>query len=169
MSQATEAFIDQLIGAVPQLQPLREKHVEENFGELVPDVLMGEITAEAVELYARGDQSTVRRLLEFLETEAEAGHEGDVDELIAVSFVENPALRRRTRPRDHGRARPAALGNPAVTAAAVAPTRGGERPAHRPAGHQARFGVAPRSMGRRPGRGPRLRKYDGVLKARDAR
>ena len=89
MSQATEAFIDRLIGAVPQLQPLREKHVEGNFGELLPHVLMGEITAEAVELYVRGDQGTVRRLLDFLETEAEAGHEGDVDELIAVSFVEN--------------------------------------------------------------------------------
>ena len=31
MSQATEAFIYRLIGAVPQLQPLREKHVEDNF------------------------------------------------------------------------------------------------------------------------------------------
>jgi len=52
---------------------------------------MGEITADAVDRYLRGDRDTVRRLLDSLETEAEAeaGHEGDVDELIAVSFVEN--------------------------------------------------------------------------------
>ena len=44
---------------------------------------MGELAADAVDHDQGGDQGTVRRLLDFLkgEADAEARHEGDVDEL----------------------------------------------------------------------------------------
>lgn len=98
MSRATEDFIDDLVERFPGLRPVLEEHLSDNFGELLPHVFFGDVTRYIVSrhLDARlhhgsGPEQAreeVRSLLKALETAyVERGEE--VEELIAVSFLEN--------------------------------------------------------------------------------
>jgi hypothetical protein len=91
MTSSTHALVDRLTGTFPQLLRLREEHLEA-FGELLPHVLFGELTAWLVDEYAAapqaGPEAAWRRILADLERAYEAG-DVDTRELLYVSFLEN--------------------------------------------------------------------------------
>ena len=87
MSAATEAFINRLVLALPEFSGRRKEHLEENFGQMLPHVLIGEIAFDAAKRYERDGASAVQPLLDLLESEF--GDDPEVDELIAASFIEN--------------------------------------------------------------------------------
>jgi hypothetical protein len=83
---ATADFLYRLGDAVPGLRSRVVSHAEEHRGRLLPHAFMGEIVLEAADLVASGRGQVVRPLVDFLETEY--GADADVDNVIAVSFVE---------------------------------------------------------------------------------
>lgn len=87
MSELVTTFVERLTSASPQLTAVREQHVEDH-GELLPHVLMGDITRFVI---ARsGDESAewVTDLLQHMESGLVSGNR-DIAELVSVSFVEN--------------------------------------------------------------------------------
>jgi hypothetical protein len=86
MSAATEAFVDRLVLALPEFSARREEHLEDNFGKMLPHVLIGEIASDSVQRYEREGASAVEPLLDFLESAL--GEDPEVDELIGASFIE---------------------------------------------------------------------------------
>jgi len=91
MTSSTHALTDRLTETFPQLRPLREEHLEA-FGELLPHVLFGELTAWLVGEYVAapqaGPEAAWRRILAELERSYETG-DVDTRELLYVSFLEN--------------------------------------------------------------------------------
>ncbi|MFG1620944.1 hypothetical protein [Kribbella sp. NPDC049227] len=83
---ATVDFLYRLGDAVPGLRSRVVSHAEEHRGRPLPHAFMGEIVLEAADLVASGRGQVVRPLVDFLETEY--GADADVDNVIAVSFVE---------------------------------------------------------------------------------
>ena len=83
---STVAFLRRRGEAVPSLRDRVVKHFERLNGRPLPHVFMGEIVFEAVDLVASGRPAAVRPLVEFLESEF--GVDEDIDNVIAVSFIE---------------------------------------------------------------------------------
>jgi hypothetical protein len=83
---STVAFLRRLAEAVPPLRDRVAHHFERLHGRPLPHPFMGEIVFEAVDLVASGRGDEVRLLLDFLESEF--GGDDDVDNVIAVSFIE---------------------------------------------------------------------------------
>jgi hypothetical protein len=94
MQSSEAAFITELLAKVPELRPRYLEHLDDNFGELLPHVFFGRVTAWAVEQHAatkRGSaaaEEALTRLLNFLESGYPDG-DSKVQNLIAVSFLEN--------------------------------------------------------------------------------
>jgi hypothetical protein len=98
MTQATERFVDDLVAAFPGLRPAFDEHLSDNFGEVLPHVFFGDLTRYVLARYraARSEpesqrsqaQGEVRALLNELE-DAYTSRGDEVQELIAVSFLEN--------------------------------------------------------------------------------
>ena len=89
MSEATIALVDRLVEACAALKPLFDEHLEDNFGEVLPHVFLGEVTRHLVgEAAGDAGSRTVEAALRQLEDEFASGTE-EVKELIAVSFLEN--------------------------------------------------------------------------------
>ena len=86
MSEATEAFVDRVVAAHPDLKPLRRDHLDENFGELLPHVWTSDLARYVTQRFRDEGATAVRPVLDTLE--AQLGRDPDVDELVAVSFVE---------------------------------------------------------------------------------
>jgi len=86
MSQATEAFVQRLVIANPELQPLLDEHLEDNFGELLPHLWTSDLARHVVARYQSDGSDAVAPLLEQLDEAA--GHDPEVDEVLGVSFVE---------------------------------------------------------------------------------
>jgi hypothetical protein len=89
-------FVDWLVAKHPRLAPIREEHLSDNGGELLPHVLFGDVTRHAAGLARRAADDPdaddeLRRLLEDLNgAMLPVGADDDpVDNLIWVSFVEN--------------------------------------------------------------------------------
>ncbi len=89
MSEATIAVVDRLVEACTTLKPLFDEHLEDNFGEVLPHVFLGEVTRHLVG-EAAGDAGSraVETTLRQLEDEFASGTD-EVKEFIAVSFLEN--------------------------------------------------------------------------------
>ncbi len=84
-----DEFIKNLVTEVPELKPLYDEHLKDNFGELLPDFFFGDLTRYVVAQVQEGhieDGSTVKRILNTLEDGLDRK---DIDELIVTSFVEN--------------------------------------------------------------------------------
>lgn len=94
MRSSEEAFIRELLAKVPELQPRYVKHLDYNFGKLLPHVFMGDVSDWAVEQHAAAKRGlaaadeALTRLLNLLEFSYQAA-DGEVQNLIAVSFLEN--------------------------------------------------------------------------------
>jgi len=91
--RADDMFVQKLVSEVPVLQNAHQEHVT-YFGELLPHVLMGDITRVAADLHGRalaGD-TVADQALDSLLAKLERGLDddgGSVRELIVVSFLEN--------------------------------------------------------------------------------
>lgn len=83
---STVDFLWRLAEAVPSLRERVAEHFERLNNRPLPHAFVGEIVFEAVGLVAAGRAEVVRPLLGFLE--AEYGIDEDIDNVIAVSFVE---------------------------------------------------------------------------------
>lgn len=86
-------FTEKLVSEIPELVPLLEEHKLDN-DELLPHVLFGDLTRyvsslhkDSVEGNRRADE-TLKRVLSALEAGMASGIK-EVEELIAVSFLEN--------------------------------------------------------------------------------
>ena len=95
MSKRTEDFVRSLVRRFPDLEPLLEEHVADNFGELLPHVFFGDLTRWVLSLleptagperFERGSQ--LRGILSALEM-AYASGDDELEELISVSFLEH--------------------------------------------------------------------------------
>ena len=81
-------FIVNLVSESPEVAGVYRQHIADQ-GELLPHVLMGEITRLVIASTARTEASDWRtKLLVRLESGIESGGD-DVAELVGVSFVEN--------------------------------------------------------------------------------
>jgi len=91
MSASTVALVGALLNRFDVLRPLLEEHLEDQDGEVLPHLLMADIERWAeVEIAKRGHEARdlVQGVLDFLE-EAYATQGSEVEELIAVSFLEH--------------------------------------------------------------------------------
>ena len=95
-SETMIAFVEDLVHRFPNLRPLYEEHVSD-FDEILSHVFFGDVTRYVVDLFLRwqagaedpdGAEKELRNLLQFLEDSYRDDHGGDIDELIAVSFLE---------------------------------------------------------------------------------
>ena len=95
MSNSTNAFVLSLIKIVANLNRLYDEHIED-YDELLPHVFFGELTRYVVNLYKSilDCSSDTKRwdeldtILVYLENGI-SGNDEKVQELIAVSFLEN--------------------------------------------------------------------------------
>ncbi len=95
MSDVTEAVIDRLVLRFDSLKPIFREHLADNFGEVLPHLFMGEVTRYLHEQMIAAEQGNqedswteVDDVLTVLEHEFSSGG-SEVEELIAVSFLEN--------------------------------------------------------------------------------
>jgi hypothetical protein len=88
MSEDTIAVLDRLAERFPAVRSILDQHLADNFGEVLPHVLMGEIAQYIVDLAVEANESELQGVLDSLEVEFERGSE-EVQELLAVSFLEN--------------------------------------------------------------------------------
>ncbi len=82
-------LVRRLVEAEPSLQEVLRAHLDFS-GELLPHPFMADVTRKVVEWSRSGDDADLARMravLQFLDTEF--GRDFLVDELIAVSFIEN--------------------------------------------------------------------------------
>jgi hypothetical protein len=97
MDRPEAKLIHQLVALAPELGPVYRTHLDDNFGELLPHLMMGDITRWMGVLVSRvqaggptapADLELFRTVMAFLEGQFASG-DAAVQELIAVSFVEN--------------------------------------------------------------------------------
>lgn len=74
--------------AVPEFGEIIDEHLVDNDGELLLHVLFGDLTRFVLAADERGDHDVVARSLQFLDSALRHG-DADVENLVAVSFVEN--------------------------------------------------------------------------------
>lgn len=84
---AYDNFVEQLLTAAPEFRDIHRQHVKDN-DEVLPHVLLGEVTRFVIEAHRRANIGLRTRILDFLES-AISSQDGKLQELIAVSFLEN--------------------------------------------------------------------------------
>lgn len=82
---ADQAFVRRLIAAVPAVEPLARDNTYGDHEDVLVHMFLGDIVRQQVDNLLAGHLDEVRAVLALLEDE----WGGDVDEPIAVSFVEN--------------------------------------------------------------------------------
>jgi hypothetical protein len=88
-------FVDWLVVRHPLLRPILEEHLSDNFSELLPHVLFGDVTRYAADLARRAaDEPEAEEELRLLLADLDAAMlpepaDDPVDNLIWTSFVEN--------------------------------------------------------------------------------
>ena len=87
MNNPIADFVDQLTSISRELTEVRRQHFADQ-GELLPHVLMGEITRLVIKNVGREQVDWLPKLLQQLEVGLESGND-DIAELVGVSFVEN--------------------------------------------------------------------------------
>jgi hypothetical protein len=87
--RANHRLVDRLVERFAFFKPMLEEHLADNFGEVLPHVLMGEVTGELVRVSLEAPHvCDLQEILDVLEEEYQAG-DTDVRELLSVSFLEN--------------------------------------------------------------------------------
>ena len=86
MSEATEDFVRRTVAEYPELEPMLTEHLNENFGELLPHLWISDLARYVIDRYQAAGTSAVSSILHHLD--AEAGRHPEIDELLAVSFLE---------------------------------------------------------------------------------
>jgi hypothetical protein len=84
--ESTVDFLRRLADAVPSLRERVAEHFRRFNGRPLPHAFMGEIVFEAIRFASTGKAEVVQPLIDFLESEF--GRDEDVDNVIAVSFIE---------------------------------------------------------------------------------
>ena len=90
MSERTISFVRSMAARFPGLEPVLAEHIKDN-QEILPHLFFGDMTRYALSSVrvGRPDQTPeLHRLLDLLE-EAFSGGDEELQELIAVSFLEN--------------------------------------------------------------------------------
>jgi len=95
MLKSINAFVLGLIKIVANLRYIYDEHIED-YDELLPHVFFGDLTRYVVELYKsilkdtsdKGKWDELEKILTYLEN-GMSGKDEKVQELIAVSFLEN--------------------------------------------------------------------------------
>ena len=75
------------------MERLRTQHLLDNYGELLPHLLLGDVARHAISLYESASDSTkeeLGKLCGFMEDEYMSGT-NSVQDLIALGFLENLA------------------------------------------------------------------------------
>lgn len=80
-------FVQQLLVAAPEILDIHQKHVKDN-DEVLPHVLLGDVTRFVIEAHRRADTKLRTRILDFLEN-AVSSPDDKLQELVVVSFLEN--------------------------------------------------------------------------------
>jgi hypothetical protein len=83
---ASQALVIGLVEHFPQLQILLDEHLEEQDGELLPYLLMADVSRWAQSTYP-SDPGTVGRVVDWLEAEYVHAEAAEKD-LIGLGFVE---------------------------------------------------------------------------------
>ena len=83
----TAAYVEWVVAAVPELQPVLQEHLDDNLGELLPHVLFGDVTRWAQAEADAGNEPLQRLLTQLEDGLANGGP--DVQGLVVASFVEN--------------------------------------------------------------------------------
>ena len=87
MKNAVLDFVSHLISISSELTEVYRQHIADQ-GELMPHVLMGEVTRLVIANAGRAQAVWLPKLLQQLESGLSSGND-DIAELVAVSFVEN--------------------------------------------------------------------------------
>jgi len=87
--------LDLLLQQIPELRPLFDKHLKDQFGEPLQHVFFGDLTRYTIEQVRAAETnidqnslSVAKRILDFLEHAMNCS-DGLVPELVSVSFLEN--------------------------------------------------------------------------------
>jgi hypothetical protein len=92
MSKKTQRFVQRLVESFPSLVPALDEHLDDNFGELLPHVFLGDVVRWIVSMSSqKGATDPGSELAVFLR-ELEgifASGDNEIQELISVSFLEN--------------------------------------------------------------------------------
>ncbi len=80
-----QAFVERMITAVPALEPLARENTAGDHEDVLVHLFLADVVRQEVDNVLAGNLDEVRVVLQFLEQE----WGGDVDEPIAVSFVEH--------------------------------------------------------------------------------
>jgi hypothetical protein len=87
MNSQVDDFVRNLTSASPELADVYRLHIADQ-GELLPHVLMGEITRLVIANSSREQPEWLPSLFRQVEAGLESGN-GSIAELVGVSFVEN--------------------------------------------------------------------------------
>ena len=87
MNNPVADFVGRLTSTSSELTEVHRQHIADQ-GELLPHVLMGEITRLVIASAGREQADWLPKLLQQLEAGLASGN-GDIAELVGVSFVEN--------------------------------------------------------------------------------
>lgn len=90
MRAATVAFVGALVHRFPELLPLLQEHLDDQDGEVLPHVFMGDLTRWLVRRFATAgaQDATLRQILGFME-DAYRSRDPEAQELLSVSLLEN--------------------------------------------------------------------------------
>jgi|SRR5581483_1738942 len=89
------ALVEEFVMALPEARPILDEHLADNFNELLPHVLMAELTRWIIDLQRDAGAGDVRsaemrdRALAFLEVKFSDPDDVGGRDVIAASFLEN--------------------------------------------------------------------------------
>ncbi|MEZ2372170.1 hypothetical protein [Arthrobacter sp. RCC_34] len=86
MKNETEQFVRNMVHAFPQLEPILSESLEDNFGEMLPHLIMSDIVRWLADRGAQ-DRDVAEAILSWLESAYSEGVD-EVQQLIVVSGVE---------------------------------------------------------------------------------
>jgi hypothetical protein len=85
MRKSDVQFIYDLVENVPNLRPLLDEHLEDNYDEVLPHLFLADVLRAAI---AEPLDPTVAPVIAYLERAFQAG-DNERQELISTGFVEN--------------------------------------------------------------------------------
>lgn len=88
MQMSRQMFVERLVDEVPQTAGLVTEHLEDNDGELLLHLLMGDLLRFAVSAFQANDTLTASKVLGLVDQALRDGDEY-VQNAVAVSFVEH--------------------------------------------------------------------------------
>lgn len=90
MPLTTKQFVDRLLEAAPEVQPLLDEHLAD-FDEVLPHLLVARVRDMTIEAFDGGDHELASRIVDVLDEGLRIGDES-VENAVAVSFVGDTPL-----------------------------------------------------------------------------